>query len=60
MIELKADCFEDLCREMPVAAQLAELDDKRAEALRRFWLWTGAGLILGPAACSRGRSRRPG
>ncbi|MEA3032096.1 MAG: hypothetical protein QOH86_112 [Sphingomonadales bacterium] len=51
MIELRADCFEDLCREMPVAAQLAELDERRAEALRRFWLWTGAGLILGPAAC---------
>ncbi|MEA3039872.1 MAG: hypothetical protein QOE79_2385 [Sphingomonadales bacterium] len=51
MIELRADCFEDLCREMPVAAELAELDEKRSDALWRFWLWTGAGLILGPAAC---------
>jgi hypothetical protein len=50
MIELGAECFEDLCREPVVAAPLAELDDKRADALRRFWLWTGAGLVLGPAA----------
>jgi hypothetical protein len=50
MIELGTECFEDLCREPPVAAELAELDEKRAEALRRFWLWTGGGLILGPAA----------
>src|SRR3954467_14465999 len=42
MIELRAECFEDLCREPAVAAPLAELDEKRAEALRRFWLWTAA------------------
>jgi hypothetical protein len=50
MIELGTECFEDLCREPAVAAPLAELEEKRSEALRRFWMWTGAGLILGPAA----------
>jgi hypothetical protein len=50
MNELSADCFEDLCREMPVAEPLATLDEKRGEALRKFWMWTALGVVLGPAA----------
>jgi hypothetical protein len=50
MNELTADCFESLCAEAPVSAQLSQLDEHRAAALRRFWLLLLVGLVLGPLA----------
>jgi hypothetical protein len=48
MNELTADCFESLCAEAPVSAQLSQLDENRSAALRRFWLFLLVGLVLGP------------
>jgi hypothetical protein len=46
MAELDAGHFEDLCREAPVQAQIDTVEDKRREAVRRFWLILVPGLLL--------------
>ncbi|MBV8685222.1 MAG: DUF3137 domain-containing protein [Alphaproteobacteria bacterium] len=48
MIELTADCFDEVCGAPTVRAQLGSLDTSRAAAMRKFRLYVGAGLILGP------------
>src|SRR3954468_4004104 len=50
MIELTADCFNDICNDGPVREQLGSLDTNRGAAVRRFWLWVGLAIPLGAAA----------
>ena len=49
MNELTAACFESLCAEQPVSEQLAALEENRAAALRKFWLYLAVALVLAPA-----------
>lgn len=50
MIELTADCFNDICNDPPVRAQLGSLEENRAAAMRRFWLWIVGAVLLAVAA----------
>jgi hypothetical protein len=50
MIELTADCFNDICRDPPVREQLGSLDSNRAAAVRRFWMWAILSILLGAGA----------
>src|SRR5947209_12001777 len=50
MIELTADCFNDICNDPAVRAQLGSLETNRAAAVGRFWLWTAGSLVLAVAA----------
>lgn len=50
MIELTSDCFNDICNDASVRAQLAALEENRAAAVRRFWIWTVAAVLLAGAA----------
>ncbi|MEA3003874.1 MAG: hypothetical protein QOH81_2662 [Sphingomonadales bacterium] len=51
MIELTADCFNDICNDPPVREQLGSLETNRAAAVRRFWMWAVGSVLLGVAAC---------
>ncbi|MDB5693464.1 MAG: hypothetical protein JWO81_2527 [Alphaproteobacteria bacterium] len=51
MIELSADCFNDICRDPPVREQLGALETNRAAAVRRFWTWMGLAVVLAVGAC---------
>jgi hypothetical protein len=50
MIELTADCFNDICGDPQVREQLGSLESKRAAALRRFWISTLGSAALAVAA----------
>ncbi|HEX4736770.1 MAG TPA: DUF3137 domain-containing protein [Allosphingosinicella sp.] len=50
MIELTTDCFNDICNDPAVRAQLSALEENRAAAVRRFWIWTVAAILLAGAA----------
>ncbi len=50
MIELTADCFNDICNDPAVREQLGSLETNRAAAVRRFWLLGGGSVLLGIAA----------
>jgi hypothetical protein len=50
MIELTADCFQDVCAAPPVREQIGSLDSHRRAAVRRFWLCLVGGLVLAPLA----------
>ena len=50
MIELSADCFDDICRDPPVRAQLGSLETDRSAAVRRFWTWLILAILLAAAA----------
>ena len=44
MIELTADCFNDICNDPTVREQLGSLETNRGAAVRRFWTWTIASI----------------
>lgn len=50
MIELTADCLDEVCAAQPVREQLGSLEEHRRSALKSFWLWLAAGLVLAPLA----------
>jgi len=50
MSELTADCFNDICNDPTVRGQLTTLEENRAAAVRRFWLWTVGAVLLAVAA----------
>src|SRR4051812_27424121 len=50
MIELTADCFNEICSDPPVREQLGSLETNRAAAVRRFWMWLGLSVLLGAGA----------
>jgi hypothetical protein len=50
MIELTAACFNEICNDPPVRAQLASLDANRSTAVRRFWTWLILSILLAAAA----------
>jgi hypothetical protein len=50
MIELTADCFEDVCGAAPVREQIGSLDTNRRSAVRKFWLYLLGGFVLAPLA----------
>jgi hypothetical protein len=49
MIEFGEHHFGDLCRDSRVAIELASLDDRRAAAIRQFWLYLVGGILLAGA-----------
>jgi hypothetical protein len=51
MLELGSGCFDQICGDAAVRAQLATLDDRRQAAVRRFWIATAAGLLAAAASC---------
>jgi hypothetical protein len=50
MIELTADCFDDVCRDPSVREQLGALETNRSAAVRRFWTWLLLSIALAIAA----------
>lgn len=46
MLDLRPDCFNDICGDPAVREQLAGLDDRRQAAIRRFWIVIAAGIVL--------------
>ncbi|HEX5183077.1 MAG TPA: DUF3137 domain-containing protein [Allosphingosinicella sp.] len=50
MIALTTDCFTDICNDPAVRAELASLEENRAAAVRRFWIWIVASILLAAAA----------
>jgi hypothetical protein len=50
MIELTANCFQDVCAAPPVREQIGSLDSNRRAAVRKFWLYLVGGLVLAPIA----------
>lgn len=46
MLDLRSDCFNDICADPAVREELAGLDDKRQAAIRRFWIVIAAGAAL--------------
>ena len=50
MIELSADCFNDICNDAPVREQLGSLEANRSTAVRRFWTWLILSIVLAAAA----------
>jgi hypothetical protein len=50
MLDLTADCFDSLCAEQPVSEAVGALEDNRAAALRRFWLYLAIALVVAPLA----------
>jgi hypothetical protein len=48
MIELTAECFNELCGEAPVRDQIGSLDTHRRAAMRKFWLCLAGGVLLAP------------
>jgi hypothetical protein len=50
MNELTTDCFNDICNDPTVRGQLATLEENRAAAVRRFWIWAVAAVVLAVAA----------
>ena len=50
MIELNADCFNDICNDPVVREQLGSLETNRGAAVRRFWTWLILSILLAVAA----------
>ncbi|HEY1607435.1 MAG TPA: DUF3137 domain-containing protein [Allosphingosinicella sp.] len=50
MIALTTDCFNDVCNDPNVRAELASLEENRAAAVRRFWIWVVGAVLLAAAA----------
>lgn len=50
MIELGADCFDDICNDPSVREQLGSLETNRSAAVRRFWTWLLLSVVLAVAA----------
>jgi hypothetical protein len=50
MIELNADCFNDICSDPPVREQLGSLETNRAAAIRSFWMWLALSILVGAGA----------
>jgi hypothetical protein len=50
MIELSANCFDDICNDPSVRAQLGALEANRSAALWRLWLWLAVSILLGVGA----------
>ena len=50
MIELTADCFNEICNDGPVREQLGSLETNRQAAVRRFWTWLVISVVLAVAA----------
>ena len=46
MIEFTAEHFDDLCRTGPVRIQIGALEEKRKRAVRHFWLYLIASIVL--------------
>lgn len=46
MTDVGADQYRDICRAGPVALELAAFNQQRADALRRFWMFMVAGIVL--------------
>ena len=50
MIELTADCFNEICNDGPVREQLGSLETNRASAVKRFWTWAIISIVLAVVA----------
>jgi hypothetical protein len=50
MLELGSDCFDAICGDPAVRAELATLEESRQAAVRRFWTFFAAGIALGALA----------
>lgn len=50
MLELGSDCFDEICGDPAVRAELATLEESRQSAVRRFWMIVAAGIALGAAS----------
>jgi hypothetical protein len=50
MIELTADCFQEICNAGPVREQLGSLETNRQAAVRRFWVWLIGAIVLAVVA----------
>jgi hypothetical protein len=50
MIELTANCFNEICNDPPVREQLGSLEANRSAAVRRFWTWFILSILLAAAA----------
>lgn len=48
MIELTADCFDEVCGAASVREQIGSLDSNRRAAVRKFWTYLLGGLVLAP------------
>jgi Protein of unknown function (DUF3137) len=46
MVEFGEQHFHDLCRGARVSAEISAVEDKRREAVRKFWLWLAGGIAL--------------
>jgi hypothetical protein len=46
MIDYTEDHFRELCRAGPVALEISTLEEKRAAAVRKFWLRLGVAILL--------------
>src|SRR4051812_16251828 len=46
MIEYGEQDYRDLCRTGRVAIEIGDIEDKRKDALRRFWMFLGGGVAL--------------
>ncbi len=50
MLDLTPACFDAVVADPAVREQLDSLKARRRRRLRFFWIWTIAGLVLGPAS----------
>jgi hypothetical protein len=49
MIEYTEDHFREVCRAGPVALEISTLEDRRKDAVRRFWLYLAGGIVIAGA-----------
>jgi hypothetical protein len=49
MIDFDESHFRDVCRAGPVALEISTLEDRRKDAVRRFWLYLAGGIVIAGA-----------
>lgn len=49
MIEYNEDHYREVCRAGPVAMEISTLEDRRKEAVRKFWLYLAGGIVIAGA-----------
>jgi hypothetical protein len=49
MIEYDEGHFREVCRAGPVALEISTLEDRRKDAVRRFWLYLAGGIVIAGA-----------
>lgn len=49
MIEFDESHYRDVCRAGPVAVEISTLEERRGNAIRKFWLYLAGGIVIAGA-----------